>query len=347
MEKNSVISMSCAARIVKTNLRLNLRDARHKQQTNFEKSGTSGSLSPNLQPATPPSFPNKEPLTATKIADKYLLLNRLEGSTLRRCIHIQSQQEYVCKVVPNERYRDVLRGHFRLDSHPNINTVEEVLVGRSSTYVVFPRCYGDLHSYVRNKRNLREKEALHLFKQVASAVAACHSAGIVLRDLKLRKFVFKDPERTLLKLETLDDAVVLDEKDDWLKDKHGCPAYVSPEILSPTNYYSGRAADCWSLGVMLYTMLVGRYPFHDTEPTGLFHKIRRGCYTVPEHLSCRAKCLIRSLLRMDPSERLTAEEVLDHPWFRNFKSCDELNASTDQMVPDAEFSNEEDSPLFM
>lgn len=92
--------MSCATRLPKPNLRLNLRDVGHKHQTNFEKPGVGGgNLSPNLQPATPPTFPNsKEPLTATKVADKYLLLNRLDGSILRRCIHIESQQEYVCKV---------------------------------------------------------------------------------------------------------------------------------------------------------------------------------------------------------------------------------------------------------
>lgn len=341
--------MSCATRIAKTNLRLNLRDAGQKQQSNYEKTSSGGgSLSPNLQPATPPTFPNnKEPLTATKVADKYLLLNRVDGSSLRHCIHIQSQKEFVCKVVPNEMYREVLNGHFRLESHSHINQVEEVIVGRTSTYVIFPQCHGDLHSHVRARRNLRETEARALFKQIASAVAACHQAGIVLRDLKLRKFVFKDPQRTQLKLETLDDAVVLEEDDDWLNDKHGCPAYVSPEILSPTSNYSGRAADCWSLGVMLYTMLVGRYPFHDTEPSGLFSKIRRGSYTVPEHLSSRAKCLIRSLLRMDPSERLTAEEVLDHPWFRHSKFSDELSGSSDQTVPDPDVKIDSDDSWFI
>ena len=65
--------------------------------------------------------------------------------------------------------------------------------------------------------------------------------------------------RTDLKLESLEDAVVLeDESDDLLSDKHGCPAYVSPEILRCNTRYSGRAADMWGLGVMLYTMLVGR-----------------------------------------------------------------------------------------
>ncbi|GIY97958.1 tribbles 2 [Caerostris extrusa] len=167
-----------SARIAKSNLRLDIRDVGEKQ-TDFEKTAVGlGNLSPNLQPATPPTFPNsKEPLTATKIGDKYLLLNRLEGGILRRCIHIESQQEYVCKVVKNERYRNVLRGHFRLDSHPRINPIVEVLVGKANTYIVFQRCYGDLHSYVRFKKNLPEREALPLFRQVASAVRACHSAG--------------------------------------------------------------------------------------------------------------------------------------------------------------------------
>ncbi len=64
--------------------------------------------------------------------------------------------------------------------------------------------------------------------------------------------------RTTLRLESLEDAVVLDTEDDMLSDKHGCPAYVSPEILKTNSLYSGRAADMWGLGVMLYTMLVGR-----------------------------------------------------------------------------------------
>lgn len=120
-------------------------------------------------------------------------------------------------------------------------------------------------------------------------------------------------------LEGFEDSIILDEIDgnenDALTDKHGCPVYVSPEILQNTTHYSGRRADIWSIGVILYTMLVGCYPFHDTNINVLFSLIRSGHYSIPPTLSSAAKCLIRNVLRMKPNERLSANEVLDHPWF--------------------------------
>jgi tribbles-like protein len=148
-------------------------------------------------------------------------------------------------------------------------------------------------------------------------------------------------------LEGLEDVCVLDDEDnDALADKHGCPAYVSPEILNMAAHYSGKAADVWSLGVMLYTLLIGRYPFHDVEPSALFTKIRRGQYSIPDSISSRAKCLIRSLLRKEPAERLTAEQALSHPWFQHSltpiqKHVKGAVRDVDQMVPDVHFQEED------
>jgi len=145
-----------------------------------------------------------------------------------------------------------------------------------------------------------------------------------------------------LKLESLEDACVLDdEDDDSLVDKHGCPAYVSPEILTTMERYSGKAADMWSLGVILYTMLIGRYPFQDSDAGALFTKIRRGLYSITDAISSRAKCLIRSLLRMNPRDRLNAEDVIHHPWFGlTRRSCSSLRMDSskdkDQLVPSFE-----------
>jgi len=301
--------------------------------------GVATMLAPSLVPGHP-----REGQAASLLGGKYLLLEEIEGASLHRCLHIESNQEFICKVKPlDSACQRLLTAHYRVDGHPNINTIQEVVIGHHRVYLVLPPCHGDLHSYVRSRRRLREASARALFRQVVSAVHHAHTRGIVLRDLKLRKFVFTDESRTELKLESLEDAVVLeDTEDDILSDKHGCPAYVSPEILKSNTQYSGRAADMWGLGVMLYTMLVGRYPFHGAEHSGLFAKIRRGQFSLPEHLSSRAKCLIRCLLKRDPEHRLTTDDVLVHPWLtgshRERSGCSRLRPphleTTDHCVPD-------------
>lgn len=81
-------------------------------------------------------------------------------------------------------------------------------------------------------------------------------------------------------------------------------------------------------------MLVGRYPFNDSHHSSLFAKISRGYFTIPETLSPKAKCLIRSLLRRDPSERLPASDILDHPWFTHRSKYYPSSHDSDQIVPD-------------
>lgn len=162
------------------------------------------------------------------------------------------------------------------------------------------------------------------------------------------KITFLFAHRTKLVLQNLEDSCLLNGDDDSLTDKHGCPAYVGPEILNSRHSYSGKAADIWSLGVVLYTMLVGRYPFQDVEPAALFSKIRRGAFTIPEALSPRAKSLVCCMLRKSPLERLEAPDILLHPWLHcstnGFVSLHPNSRhSTDQVVPGFEKCDERDS----
>lgn len=318
-------------------LRINGHGPKHHLESSDNDSG--GCLTPDLQPVAP-TFPKKtEQRTCPSVykIGKYFL-EHVEGETYK-AIDSHTREEKVCKVFEIHRYRESLSAYWQVDAHPNITSIAEIILGETKAYVFFERHYGDLHSYVRHKKRLKEEEAGRLFRQITMAVQHCHDNGVILRDLKLRKFVFKNKQRTELRLDSLEDACVLDnEADDRLSDKHGCPAYVSPEILNGCPTYSGRAADVWSLGVMLYTILVGRYPFHDAEPTVLFNKIRRGQYNIPQTLSPNAKCLLKSILRQDPSLRLTAEECLHHPWLNQGSSplgfVTVSNKFQDQTVPD-------------
>lgn len=212
-----------------------------------------GALSPTAAPGAAPVFPS----VPTLVGNKYLLTRPFDHSACH-ATNIHTGQSLLVKTLEGRAAHGLVAHHALMGGCEGVRSPIEMVVTacRRRAWVVFAAHHGDLHSYVRVRRRLREAEAQRLFSKVATTVAACHDAGLVLRDLKLRKFVFTDPDRQELELESLEDSVLVGEED-MLEDKHGCPAYVAPEILTSSSY-SGRAADMWGLGVMLYTMLVGR-----------------------------------------------------------------------------------------
>ncbi|XP_059365731.1 tribbles homolog 1-like [Carassius carassius] len=277
---------------------------------------------------------------------QYLLVPLTDRPGVHSALDMDTKEELLCKVFDMGQYQEKITAYSMLSSHKNIVQIKDIVLGESKAYVFQEKDFGDMHTFVKSSKRLPEDLASKLFYQVVSAVNHCHQVGIILGDLKLRKFVFSDEKRAQLKLEDLGDCHILRGEDDLMFDTHGCPAYVSPEILNGGVCYSGKQADAWSLGIMLYTMLVGRYPFHDPDPATLFSKIRRGTYCLPDGLSLRARCLLRSLLRKDPGERLTTAEVLIHPWF-NGSTQDTGHAEQEvnlreQTVPQIEIEQDED-----
>lgn len=125
-------------------------------------------------------------------------------------------------------------------------------------------------------------------------------------------------------------------EDDLLKDQRGSPAYISPDVLSGRPY-RGKPSDMWALGVVLFTMLYGQFPFYDSIPQELFRKIKAAEYTIPEdgRVSENTVCLIRKLLVLDPQQRLTASEVLDSlsSIIASWQSMSSLSGPL-QVVPD-------------
>ncbi|KAK2725763.1 tribbles homolog 2-like [Artemia franciscana] len=301
---------------------------------------------PRIQPGIAEQVNERTDTDAKIIGDRYLFLENLEGSNLKRAIDLVTKRELACRAVSRQAGASILQAHFRLEFSQFVAQPVEIVSAGTEQFIFYQKNFGDLHGLVRDRLVRDEEHARVLLYQIVNAVYDCHCAGIVLTDLKMRRFVFTDKAKTKIVLETLEDATILQTDNDVQSYRRvGHPAYLSPEAIcsSRGGSYSGFKADIWGLGVIIYTVLIGRYPFNDQNPLALFSKILQGHYYLPDDLSSHAKCMIRNLLRKDPFERLTAEDLLAHPWFAESEDIidktgsvevfDEIN--NDQIVPSA------------
>ncbi|XP_047420242.1 testis-specific serine/threonine-protein kinase 5-like [Sciurus carolinensis] len=157
---------------------------------------------------------------------------------------------------------------------------------------------------------LEEEEARRLFWQLVGAVAHCHNAGIVHRDLKCENILLDD--QGFLKLTDFGFANHSGLKNSLLSTFCGSVAYTAPEILM-SKKYSGEQADLWSLGIILYAMVTGKLPFKESQPHRMLHLMRRGPIFQPG-LSPECQDLIRGLLHLRPRARLDLQQVAAHRW---------------------------------
>ena len=196
--------------------------------------------------------------------------------------------------------------------HPSITKILETF--ETDQYFLIIMEYisgGNLQSFLKKRRKLNEKTAKILFKQIIDGIKYIHSMNIVHRDIKL--------ENILLDLNN--NIKICDfgvgkkiRPNQILHEQSGTPVYMAPEILKNEGYL-GFPVDIWSSGVALYIMLSGTVPFNKTHLQDLQQCIINNDYKPIEGISKEASDLLSGLLEKDPKKRLTATEILNHPWF--------------------------------
>jgi len=189
---------------------------------------------------------------------------------------------------------------------------------------------GDLFDHIVRHTRFREGEARSLFRQILEGVAHCHSVGVVHRDLKPENILLS--EDGTIKLADFGLAAQFREGQP-LTDSVGSPNYAAPELLVKNCSYDGRKSDLWACGVILYTLLAGRLPFDVESYPDLFRLIRKGQYKIPGHFSTEAADLIHGMLRVDPEQRLTVEQVLRHAWTLGLPTASVAEAIPSERLP--------------
>ncbi|KAI6203602.1 Non-specific serine/threonine protein kinase [Aphelenchoides besseyi] len=246
-------------------------------------------------------------------------------STCRRCINRITGEEYAVKIIDKSKQNpteevDILMRH---SHHPNIIHLFAVHEDDKAVYLVQELCRGgELLDHILKAKHFNEYEAAQLTAKLATVIAYLHSNQIVHRDLKPANIVFKRADSTSpedLRLIDFGFAKLLRSDNGMLMTPCYTAQFVAPEVLKQRGY--DQAADIWSLGVLLYTMLSGETPFatHPTdEPSRILQRISEGRIPMSgprwEKLSDLSKDLITRMLHVDPRRRISAKELVVHPW---------------------------------
>ncbi|XP_019100508.1 PREDICTED: CBL-interacting serine/threonine-protein kinase 22-like [Camelina sativa] len=227
------------------------------------------------------------------------------------------------KVVQKKRLKDGLTAHVKREisvmrrlRHPHIVLLSEVLATKTKIYFVMELAKGgELFSRVTSNR-FTESLSRKYFRQLISAVRYCHARGVFHRDLKPENLLLD--ENRDLKVSDFGLSAMKEQihPDGMLHTLCGTPAYVAPELLLKKGY-DGSKSDIWSCGVVLFLLNAGYLPFRDPNIMGLYRKIHKAQYKLPDWTSSDLRRLLRRLLEPNPELRITVEEILKDPWFNH------------------------------
>ncbi|KAM5284710.1 ribosomal protein S6 kinase alpha-2 isoform 4-T4 [Hipposideros larvatus] len=248
-------------------------------------------------------------------------------SVCKRCVHKATDAEYAVKVIdkskrdPSEEIEILLR----YGQHPNIITLKDVYDDGKCVYLVMELMRGgELLDRILRQRCFSEREASDVLCTIAKTMDYLHSQGVVHRDLKPSNILYMDESGNPESIRICDFgfAKQLRAENGLLMTPCYTANFVAPEVLKRQGY--DAACDIWSLGILLYTMLAGFTPFAngpDDTPEEILARIGSGKYALSggnwDSISDAAKDVVSKMLHVDPHQRLTAVQVLKHPWIVN------------------------------
>ena len=219
----------------------------------------------------------------------------------------------------------------------------EVLKTESSFYLIFEYCAGgDLQQYIKSHQKLPEKQTRDFMRQIANGLKYLQRQKIIHRDLKPSNFLISDKTANpIIKIADFGFAKMKqkESEEELFQTQCGTPIYMAPEILLGSNY--SEKADLWSLGIILFEMLVGKPPFMGLNYRELMSKIKKGIYIIPSDINISKRCsdLLIKLLLSDPTKRLNWEQFFNHPFIKNEVDDDSSSGKRLEFSSDEERKN--------
>jgi p90 ribosomal S6 kinase len=245
-------------------------------------------------------------------------------SVCKRCIHRATKLEYAVKIIDKSKRdcEEEVSILLRYGQHPNIISLRDMFEDDQHKYLVFELMKGgELFDKITRQKMFGEREARAVMDKLVSVVKYLHQNGVVHRDLKPSNVLYADDSGNpdTIRICDFGFAKQLRADNGMLMTPCYTANYVAPEVLKKQGY--DASCDVWSLGVILYTMLAGQTPFAsgpEDTPEDILSRIGQGKYNVNTGnwitVSQEAKDLVRCMLELDPARRITAAQIMSHPW---------------------------------
>ncbi len=241
-------------------------------------------------------------------------------------------KNYSCSVSDEKEILNEIN-ILRTMDHPGILKIFEFYSNQQSYSIVTELCPGgELFQQIIDKGPFTEKYSAYVMYQIFSAVNYCHKMHIVHRDLKPENILIVNKDKDgfpTIKICDFGTSKIF-EKGAVQRKLVGSSYYIAPEVLK--KHYNEKC-DIWSCGVILYILLSARPPFGGQDDNDIMERVATGVYDLEsppfDKVSASALDLIRKLLTMDVNERITAEQALNHPWFKENKSQEYYNKIKD------------------
>jgi calcium/calmodulin-dependent protein kinase I len=253
------------------------------------------------------------------------IVGRGSFGVVKRAIRKADQKEFAVKIIKTKKLQSEEKEAIysevetmRQLEHPNCVQLYDTFEEKGKFYIVMELLGGDeLFHRIVEQGSFSEAEAAAVTRDLLSAVHYLHSIGIVHRDLKPENLIYGDRSmNAVLKVTDFGLAGHLASNTREMTTACGTPGYVAPEVLKEIPY--GAAVDIWSIGVILFTMLCGYPPFYCENSADLFELIKSGEFEFDaaywQDMTESSKDLIRRMLTVDPDQRITSAEALEHHW---------------------------------
>ena len=182
---------------------------------------------------------------------------------------------------------------------------------KTKQHIVLEHAPGmSLLKYLNMMKRISEPECKTIFKNLLKGVDYLHTHKIAHRDLKLENIIIDKHKNVKI----IDFGFASDTNKDFKGHMFcGTPSYMSPEIINHQKH-SYFKADIWALGIILYALLSGKFPFKAQNDKDLYSKIRKGVFNLPEGITIEAKSMILNMLQIDPNFRKGTQNLLRDIW---------------------------------